>query len=991
MNIRIVAACLAVLLNANTIFAAIYTPGGPVYVNPEQEIQATPSQQTINYVTQTVYGFLDFTTTIGNTVMLFSPQSSSSAVAPTSVVEEVKPTKVEEKKPVVVTKEIKASQVEEKKPIVTIKEIKASPPSSIVNVVASIEKPDRPSIVSVVNVVQPVSVVTSSKTQIISTKVDVIVHKETVTPSIPTEAPVEEVSPQIEEKPFDGLTIESSIVEINSNVNSDIPVQIPNNIGEPEYDFLSRQPAEYVEETYRVHNLRGGKPQLKQRPTEAPRRDTLHPTGLVTKLGGTVVKDGVTTIHETSVIGTYISGKYAQVLQSSSQIFHNPNKAKIAPSPSLKILKTAAPAIAKDRRYSVEATPSLDSYEDTLTTAPGRKRPVAIPPTSPADFKSRFRNRKYTPESNQDYTDDVTPAAEKITTKKFRSNQKYNRPSSEVNTVSVFPETSSVPAFRRNKASRHDFKTTSTVTQNDSYSRRGFKPRPHPTNVDAEQQTTSLYKFKLNRTPGRWQYKTTPKPRVNIRKSTDEPKETATETTNPEGRTEDGDLDGQPSLTGDILEDDGRNGIEKPLPVETLKVEISTPSDFADIYYEIATIKSPYTFQVGPMKKTRFITVTSTFEKTLEPETSTTELTGPLTENILATTSHLDSEHNLLDSTIATLPPLYLTDIGETPSLETLTETFSTSHVLLKTHILPIVYNENSTDSHTLIQTYHVTRLVTATKTLPPMESYHFVPSKTFNEFNSRLDEAGSELHLELEFGDNNEEDEDDEGLRQELPAELDLSKVGTDLDLLGLDRVPIAAPPKAKHPKVTKTPVLEATTPKSSESIQPEIQQLLRLLNPAAAANLPQVITSSKPVIKLETVYDSHVIPIFNGVSTIFSTLTRPIGTVTKTDYEYETTTIQPSLPIPPVPMNPLFPPQQQFQVTSAPIVQNTVVTLTDSKVLKLTFGAKTAYTTLFSTHVTPTLVTTFVTTSVPVAPVNGAAFPGYFPAPYAPFPYVG
>jgi hypothetical protein len=28
-------------------------------------------------------------------------------------------------------------------------------------------------------------------------------------------------------------------------------------------------------------------------------------------------------------------------------------------------------------------------------------------------------------------------------------------------------------------------------------------------------------------------------------------------------------------------------------------VEISTPADFSDTYYEIATIKSPYTFQVS--------------------------------------------------------------------------------------------------------------------------------------------------------------------------------------------------------------------------------------------------------------------------------------------------------------------------------------------------------------------------------------------------------
>lgn len=38
---------------------------------------ATPAVQNDNLVTQTVYGFLDFTTTIGNTIMVFSPQSSS--------------------------------------------------------------------------------------------------------------------------------------------------------------------------------------------------------------------------------------------------------------------------------------------------------------------------------------------------------------------------------------------------------------------------------------------------------------------------------------------------------------------------------------------------------------------------------------------------------------------------------------------------------------------------------------------------------------------------------------------------------------------------------------------------------------------------------------------------------------------------------------------------------------------------------------------------
>lgn len=42
---------------------------GPVHV-------IEPTQVANDLTTQTVYGFLDFTTTIGNTVMVFSPQSA---------------------------------------------------------------------------------------------------------------------------------------------------------------------------------------------------------------------------------------------------------------------------------------------------------------------------------------------------------------------------------------------------------------------------------------------------------------------------------------------------------------------------------------------------------------------------------------------------------------------------------------------------------------------------------------------------------------------------------------------------------------------------------------------------------------------------------------------------------------------------------------------------------------------------------------------------
>lgn len=197
------------------------------------------------------------------------------------------------------------------------------------------------------------------------------------------------------------------------------------------------------------------------------------------------------------------------------------------------------------------------------------------------------------------------------------------------------------------------------------------------------------------------------------------------------------------------------------------------------------------------MKNTRYITVTSTIEKNLIEATENPSSIGasePLTENILATASHYNEKenNNAFEMSVATLPPIILASDMETPPLETLTETFSTTQEMLKTHILPVFRDGDNSTMYTLVQTYRVTRLVTATKTLPPMEAYHFVPSKTLNEFNSRLDEAGTELHLELEFGDGDgdgDDREDDDAPKRVVLADLDLAKIGSDFDLSDVDK----------------------------------------------------------------------------------------------------------------------------------------------------------------------------------------------------------
>lgn len=189
----------------------------------------------------------------------------------------------------------------------------------------------------------------------------------------------------------------------------------------------------------------------------------------------------------------------------------------------------------------------------------------------------------------------------------------------EVSTVKSVHSETATTAFssRRNKASRGgSFKPSSSaysqLPETNGYTRRTYQKKPAPTPVESEQTdggASSLYKFKLNRQPGRWQYKTTPKPRVTIRKQTQNElvKEEAANIVTPSGPVfdsleglDDGDLDQSGSLiNGDVLNaDEEDNRIDRRFPIETLKVEISTPADFKDTYFEIATIKSPYTFQV---------------------------------------------------------------------------------------------------------------------------------------------------------------------------------------------------------------------------------------------------------------------------------------------------------------------------------------------------------------------------------------------------------
>lgn len=171
--------------------------------------------------------------------------------------------------------------------------------------------------------------------------------------------------------------------------------------------------------------------------TAKPNAPDLHrPTGLVTSMGGTVVKDGVTTVHETSVLGTYISGKYAQILQSTSHIFQNHKKLKPTPTSNNKILKTAAPSLPKSSpKPNLEPTPVGTLQEDSalpleaLFSSPSGGnliRQSRRPAVGSSPFKNRFNRNRGKGETKEQELDQDEPEEVVVTPSSTSSYKKHS-------------------------------------------------------------------------------------------------------------------------------------------------------------------------------------------------------------------------------------------------------------------------------------------------------------------------------------------------------------------------------------------------------------------------------------------------------------------------------------------------------------------------------------------------------------------------------------
>lgn len=385
----------------------------------------------------------------------------------------------------------------------------------------------------------------------------------------------------------------------------------------PEYDFLSRQPSEVVDETFKVIDL---KPSVSRHVVHKSRGadGKLRAFNSVANFNG---EDELTTNKAPKKVAV-----------------------KISPSSSgVRILKTAAPK-PTTRSPNVESTTAAsglddESLESLVGSQPGT---VLVRQSRRPAIGGGFNKNKHTstPKSkSKEYDDDLitddeqseyTSVLNEPTTPSYRKGSKFS--------TKGMTTTQRVPSFKQNRFSRPTTAEPEEVTEGSSTQKR-FQPsakrydnnnsaavvtpanrRTFKKHFQQQEQTPQsspqpiptaplTFKSKLIRPTGRWEYKTSPKPRVTIRRI-DENKQGQENATTPltphfpDVQVDSGDqaLAGSgllPALQHDDDNDVLIQDVNPSATAETIRVEISTPAEFKDIYYEIATIKSPYSFQVN--------------------------------------------------------------------------------------------------------------------------------------------------------------------------------------------------------------------------------------------------------------------------------------------------------------------------------------------------------------------------------------------------------
>ncbi|KAK7074523.1 hypothetical protein SK128_024526 [Halocaridina rubra] len=988
------------VVTASTQLAPVYNPNGETQVKTTVPIQPVSPTSPGNvprtaYFTKTVYGFLDFTTTVGSTVMVFTPQSQVAKPKPSKTRDSPNPPKSSR-----FTLQARPNVT----PTPTLPKLTATPapstnpprpaaPTPSVGLESSFFEPQTALAIETLFSVTPDYYYEEEADYVLESSPVQDYPEDTVDVEIPDDPP-KRFSHTRPQKPFDlppgdrrrpdlnfffvnrkkpsavhrslgGSTIVPILIEgtgtlspvvretkrleksslsvtpsevivsatqgfASISVIGPFSTDIDNELGQvsKHYDFLASEPALDVQVTYDVYDVEPTASLKDLYSSGLVTSDSNFPTGLVTKLGGTIVSDGLTTVHETSVIGTFIAGQYAQILQSTSHIFQT------TPTPDLKL---SSPSVAQD--FETVRSVIKGSATQFLTPEKTAALPIESLFSSPV---SRGR------ESARKVEDSLIQMRLQSALSKRRGHQEQTGHLRSRPVYDPYVDLDDDDLQRAGSDQRPSYRFKGVISSRPispvstfyaqeiepTTFRRSFKPSNTRQVVNTRPATSRPGlpgQLRQARPGNRWRLNTSARPKVSINRRP----------INAANKIEDLQAVEESSPEPSYLPESdipGANAAQE----ETLRIVTSTPADGAtDVYYEVATIRSLHTFRVGTTKNTRYVTFTKTFSHNIDPTPSPSLPADELYETQLF--------ENILEEgprEISTLPPVDLGENDVSALLETVTETFSTTELMMKTSVLPVLYS-GETSYYSLTQTYYITRVVTALKTMPPYEAFSFIPENSLNEFNDQLlaegTETGQSLNPgELEYDENGEVVDTTKGTRVRPPPGFPFQ----DPNLADLAGGPFN--PDAFEKQVN--PQLAAAL-QQRQQLQQQQQTAgpLQLSSGQQAAPVePAVATPSlSPEQMQQLAYLRLLNPYaFGG----YPPLTQP-----------------------------------QTTVTSSPVTVTTDITTTSTRVLRVIFNARPIFTTLSSVEVIHTTLTTYNTETVTISP-NLPAFP--FPFPAAPFP---
>ncbi|XP_042222103.1 flocculation protein FLO11-like isoform X2 [Homarus americanus] len=999
---------VSLVVTASAQLSPVYTPdgeGGDV-ASPPSVVEVTPvvvdqppptprpaPSPSSNFVTKTVYGFLDFTTVVGNTVMIFTPQSQSgkpsatetrvpspasrsshharpssrftpsptptlarvtatpapstlpprASILPSSTLESSffephTPLAIEELFSRSPQEEIFEEELPEEKVEVVAKPTRSTPPFRRpfkpsaettgnrrrldLNYFANRKKPASDRRFPGGSTIVPITVEGTGK----------LTQKTKVTQE-PLRSPVFITTPsEVVVSATQGFASLSVIGPFSTAVNNELG-QVSEH-----YDFLSSSPTLNVQEEFDVFEV---EPTAKKELYSASLLNTDNtktefPTGLVTKLGGTIVSDGLTTVHETSVIGTYIKGQYAQVLMSTSHIF----QVSLAQEENLN-----SPSLSPD-------------YETIKSVIKGSATQFITPETTSAlPLESLFsvpvsRNR----DSRRNEEESLIQARLRSALSKRRGSQQNSGPRSRPMQDPYADEEEDHDLQRAGSNLRPSFRFQQTASLRRTPEVSTFYAQSqNPTTVIPRYKSSATRRFsggrqttlrptppgskRTGRPSNRWRLGTSPRPKVNINRRPIGPADNY----NKQQTAEESVIDSyyRPTPEAPILQDTQE---------ETIRVVTSTPADGpTDVWLEVKTIRSLHTFRVGTTKNTRYVTFTKTLthsiDVTPDPTLTQDELyETPLFENIL----------NAGPRDVSTLPPVDLGSNDISVVLETVTETFSTTDMVKKTSVLPVL-QAGETFFHTLTQTYHITRVVTALKTMPPYEAFSFIPENSLNEFNGQLLAEGTEneealLPGEVEYDENGEIVATTSETRVRPPPGFPIQD--PDLaELAGGEFNPDVFE-KQLHPQLAA-----ALEQRQQQQQQQQKQQQQQQQQSGGTPQLTpgQLLAPAEPAVATPQLTPEQLQQL------AYLRLMNPYGFGG-------------------------FPPvQPQTTVTSSPVTITTDLTTTSTRVFRVIFNARPIMTTISSVEVVHTTLTTYSTATITVTPTLS---PFSFPFPPSPFP---